>query len=114
AIRGEAAYAHKRWSPAEEAFRFLVGQVEHPLYAYGLYRTAAVHNAHGEPKEAKAAYTEASEMGCRRGVSAATQEAALFAAQALDIAGRQDPDGVVRPASCPVGGREPPKSLDDI
>ena len=39
-IRGELALRAEDWEGARAGFRFVLGQLGHPLYAYALYRTA--------------------------------------------------------------------------
>lgn len=105
ALRGEIALEMERWDEAKAAFRALFGHIEHPLYAYALYRTAAAHAGAGEDDEQKQALTEAMNMGCARGARAEAMEMALLAAAELGERGRKDADGVTRPAACPAGGR---------
>jgi hypothetical protein len=112
AIRGELALEYKDWDDAKTAFRSLLGDITHPLYAYALYRTASAHEGAGEEEEQKQALLEATQMGCDRGAAAESLAIALLAASELGERGRKDKDGVTRPASCPVGGRK--RSIDDL
>lgn len=39
-MRGELAIAEEDWDSTASAYRYVLGHLEHPLYAYALYRTA--------------------------------------------------------------------------
>ncbi|MGE0787757.1 MAG: tol-pal system YbgF family protein [Sandaracinaceae bacterium] len=101
-ISGEVALGAQRYDEARDAFRFALGQLDTPLYAYALYRIAQAHHLGGDRSEAEQARIEVARLGCPREVPALTQRVARAASQALGAGMREDPDGVVRPASCPA------------
>lgn len=101
-IRGELALASERFDDAVASFRFALGDLEHPLYAYALWRTAASYRRLGRADDATQALTEVERLGCASGASAFVVRIATAAASERGSGLRQDPDGVTRPASCPA------------
>ncbi len=101
-VRGEVAFADEDYDDAIEHYRFALGQLGTPLYAYALYRTAHVHGARGEREEGLAALREVEQLGCDARAARPTVRVAAAAATELTTGLRQDGDGVVRPASCPA------------
>lgn len=100
-IRGEVALQDEDWDEAREAFRFALGQVGTPLYAYALLRTGAAHRGAGDGEEAEQAMNEALQMGCDTEAPPLVVRVAGAAASALGTGLRRDPDGTIRPAACP-------------
>jgi len=107
-IRGEIAFAKERWRPAERAYRYVVALIDHPLYAFALYRTAYVHKGAGRVEEARQALEEVSQLGCAREVDRAVAVMAERAAAELHTGMRTDPDGSRRPSSCPAEASQSP------
>lgn len=115
-IRGELALAANDWQGARDAFRFVLGQLGHPLYAYALYRTAFAWHSAGDDEQARQALEEAAALGCDADVPEPTRRMALLSAAQLDV-GRRDEGGHEVPASCPertagsedTGGWRPPE-----
>lgn len=100
-LRGEMALAREDFPQAAEAFRWLVVQIDHPLYAYALWRTAACYRGMGREDDAKQALKEATEIGERRGAHAAAQKVAAVARAELG------PDAPPPPPPEPEPGEEP-------
>jgi hypothetical protein len=100
-IRGEAALAEEAYDDATEAYRFALGQLGSPVYAFALLRTAHAERGAGHAEEATQALTEVEQLGCEAGVHALVLRAATAAAGERGSGLRTDPDGVTRPASCP-------------
>ncbi|MCZ7679574.1 MAG: hypothetical protein M5U28_12755 [Sandaracinaceae bacterium] len=99
-IRGELALVGERFDDAVAAFRFALGDLEHPLYAYALWRTAASYRRLGRADDATQALAEVEQLGCASGASAFVVRVATAAASERGSGLRQDTDGVTRPASC--------------
>jgi len=106
-IRGELALAAEQWDDAAAAYRYALGQLGHPLYAYALYRTAQSHEGAGRADDARSALAEVALLGCPADADEPTRRVALQAARDLGTEVRRGDDGTERPASCPepsVGG----------
>lgn len=99
-IRGELALSASDWSGARDGFRFVLGQLGHPLYAYALYRTALAWHSEGNEEEARQALEEATALGCDVTASEPTRRMALLAAHELGVALRSEGDHDV-PTTCP-------------
>lgn len=100
-IRGEIALDDERYDDAITAFRFALGQLEHPLYAYALWRTARAYRLLRRSEEATQALTEVEQLACARSPSPFVVRVATAAASERGSGLRRDPDGVTRPAACP-------------
>ncbi len=100
-IRGELAIEAERWDDSLAAFRFALGSLEHPLYAYALYRSAHSYRALERADDATQALSEVEQLGCAPGASPLVVRLATAAASERGSGLRQDTDGVIRPASCP-------------
>ena len=101
-IRGEAALADEAYDDAIESFRFALGQLGSPLYAFALLRTAAAQRGAGRVEQATQALSEVEQLGCDGGASALVLRVATAAAGERGSGLRLDPDGVTRPAACPT------------
>lgn len=101
-IRGELALTAEAWGDARDAFRFALGRLGHPLYAYALYRTAFAWHHEGDDAEARQALEEVAALGCT-GDDAPTLRMALLSADQLEVGTRRGASGTSRPASCPEG-----------
>jgi tetratricopeptide (TPR) repeat protein len=99
-IRGEIAFAADRFDDAIAAFRFALGQLEHPLYTYALLRTAHAYERLGRSEDAAQALLEVEQLGCARGASPFRVRLAAAAASERRSGVQRDDDGVMRPASC--------------
>ena len=62
-VRGEIAIAGSRWADAAQAYRWLLAELDHPLYALGLYRTAHIYREEGRNDDARQAMREAAAAG---------------------------------------------------
>ena len=100
-IRGEVAQAQDQYDAAQNHYRFALGQIGTPLYAFALYRTAHAHRALGEADEAVQALSEVEQMGCEEGADDSIVHLAAAAASEQGSGLRLDTDGVMRPARCP-------------
>ncbi len=114
-LRAEVAVQDEQWGEAIDAYRYVLGQLGHPLYGYALYRSAIAHRNAAELEEAAQAFGEARDLGCATNAAPETIRAAALAAMELEERVELDPSGVPRPALCaerePVaahGGDEPP------
>lgn len=103
AIRGEASLEDKNWDAAAQAYRFMFGSLDHPLYAFALYRTAASMSGAGRDEDAKQALTEAVSMGCAEGVAQRVLDVSLAAASELGLTGKRGKDQRLRPSTCKAG-----------
>ena len=100
-VRGEIAFAAEEWDAAAAAYRYVLGQLGHPLYAYSLYRTAQSHEGAGRAEDARTTLAEVALLGCPAEADEPTRRVALQAARDLGTEVRRGADGVERPASCP-------------
>ncbi len=100
-VRGECAFADEDWDGATEHYRFALGQLGTPLYAYALYRTAHAQGADGQRDVGLSTLREVEQLGCDTSAARTTVRVAAAAASELSSGIRQGADGVVRPASCP-------------
>jgi tetratricopeptide (TPR) repeat protein len=105
-IRGELAFAADEFDDAVTAFRFALGELDHPLYGYALWRTGHSYRRLGRTEEADQALHEVEQLGCREGAPALIVRLATTAASELGSGVRNDSDGVTRPAVCPAPGSE--------
>lgn len=100
-MRGELALEAGEWEEARSAFRFILGSLGHPLYAYALFRTGfAWHFSEDEP-QSRQALEEAAALGCASTAPPTTSEIAVRAARLLGVGTRPDGARTV-PASCAV------------
>ncbi|MCC7539735.1 MAG: hypothetical protein IT379_26165 [Deltaproteobacteria bacterium] len=88
-VRGEAALGAQRWDQAATAYRVVLGQLDHPLYAFGLWRTAACYRGLGRASDARQALIEADAIGDRRGVHRAARQVADAARAELGLPARR-------------------------
>lgn len=99
-IRGEIALEARRWSDASSHYRYLLGQLDHSLYALALYRTAETRMGANKEAEAKEMFTDARDLGCKPSASSETLLVSAFAAAQTNTGVRRDAAGKMRPASC--------------
>lgn len=99
-IRGEIALDAEEYEDALTAFRFALGNLEHPLYAYALFRTARVYTVQGRREEAGQAYSEVESLGCAASASPFTLRLAVAAAGERGTGVARGADGTERPSSC--------------
>ncbi|MEM9192460.1 MAG: hypothetical protein AAGF12_25020 [Myxococcota bacterium] len=83
-IRGEVAFEEENFEGAANHFRFALGQLGHPLYAYALYRTAQSWEALGRGDDAREALEEVLPLACPEDATEETVTVASMAAGALD------------------------------
>ncbi|MFO0684305.1 MAG: hypothetical protein U0234_19790 [Sandaracinus sp.] len=112
-VRGEIAFEGERWDDALEGFRAVLGHLGHPLYAFALFRSAAVWREQGREDDARQALTEVRDLGCAGDASAPTIHIAIAAARALGETTLTDPSGRERPASCPAEGAPSHGAVED-
>ncbi len=101
-IRGEIAAAQRRTDESLAAFRFGMNRIGEPIYAFSLWRSAAVQRAAGDDAGARESLLGAEHEACAGEAPELVRRIAFAAASALDHDVRIDPDGVTRPESCPV------------
>jgi len=111
-VRGEIAFARQRWDDALEAFRATLGRLGHPLYAYGLYRSALVWRALGRDDDTRQALAEVRDLGCGGDAAPGTVRVAVEAARALGE-GVSQVDGRQRPEHCASGEATQSTSAED-
>jgi tetratricopeptide (TPR) repeat protein len=99
-IKGEIAFEAERWRDAATAYRYVLGSLGHPLYAYALYRTAQVWQREGRGDEAREAFGEVVSLGCPDDASETTTGIALAASRALGEPTSTTEEGRVRPSRC--------------
>lgn len=100
-VWGEAAVGEEDYREAIAHYRFALGQIGTPLYAFALYRTAHAHRAIGENDEAVQAFDEVERMGCAADATEPVVRVATAAASEQARGLRLDTDGVTRPSVCP-------------
>lgn len=99
-IRGEIDLRGKRFEAARKNYRFMFGQLDHPLYALALLRTADAHEAQENIEEADAALEEVLMLACDASAKPESLEISRVAAGQLEIKLREDAQGVLRPTTC--------------
>ncbi len=107
AIRGELALAAEEWEEARTSFRYLLGHIEHPLYAYALFRDGEALRGLDRPDEAIANFEQVRDMGCEPDAPPAVLRVAALAARQARTDVHLDANGDPRPDSCappPVEG----------
>lgn len=115
-VRGEIAFDADQWEEARAAYRYLLGQLGHPLYAYALFRSAIAYRNAGELDEAAQAFTEVRTLGCAADAAPETVRVASVAAVELGERVELDASGTPRSAACAsvddpsgqTGPEEPP------
>lgn len=100
-IRGELALRESDWEGARSAFRFVMGQLGHPLYGYALYRTAFAWHSAGDEDQARQALEEAAALGCDASASEPATRMALLSAHQLGLGVRAE-GGREVPETCPT------------
>lgn len=103
-IRGEVAAAERRPQPSLAAFRFGMNRLGEPIYAYSLWRSAAVQEAAGDSAGARESLLGVEQEGCSAEAPELSRRLAHAAASALGHDVRLDPDGITRPEPCAVPG----------
>lgn len=114
-IRGEIALERERWNEAATSYRFVLGQLGHPLYAFALYRTGESLRGAGRDADAQSAFEEARQLGCGSDVAPETDQAARAAAAVLRTPYVDDESGRSRPSTCPVraaGGADDTSAIE--
>jgi len=99
-IRGEAAFDREEWQDAADAFRFALGSIEHPLYAYALYRTAKAQEHQGRADDSRQALREVVQLGCPADASEEARELAARAQSELGMPDVTREDGTRRAQIC--------------
>jgi hypothetical protein len=99
-IKGEIAFEAERWRDAATAYRYVLGSLGHPLYAYALYRTAQAWQREGRDDEAREALGEVASLGCPGDASETTTDIALAASRALGEPASTTEAGRTRPSRC--------------
>lgn len=107
AIRGEIALEAEAWDEARTSFRYLLGHIDHPLYAYALFREGEALRGLERSEEAALAFEQARDMGCDRAAPPAVLRIAALASRQARTDVHLDASGDPRPDSCappPVEG----------
>ena len=100
-ILGELQLEAEDLNDAATSFRYLMGDLEHPLYPFALWRTAEIHGARGEESEQRELQEQLVRMGCDPDVR---EETAMVAAAVAREAGIPRVEG--RYAVCVDGGAD--------
>ncbi|MGE0786324.1 MAG: hypothetical protein AB7S26_11595 [Sandaracinaceae bacterium] len=100
-IRGELAYGERLTDESLTAFRFGMNRIGEPIYAYALWRTAAVQRERGEELEARESLLAVEREACDRDAVEVVRLIAFDAAAELGHGVREDERGVLLPAVCP-------------
>lgn len=82
-VRGELELGAGRFEEAARAYRFVVGEMDHPLYAVALYRTAQCYRGLGRDDDAAQALREVAALGRQPGASAPVRRVATAARSEL-------------------------------
>jgi hypothetical protein len=64
-LRGELAFAGEDWDGARDGFRFVMADLDHPLYPFALYRTAQSYTGEGRAEEGRLALEGVRDRACR-------------------------------------------------
>ena len=107
-IRGEIAFAGEEWEPAATGYRYVLGMLEHPLYALALYRTAHCLRGLERNEEGRQALREVRELGCAQGAAIEVRRVASVASYELGSGVVLGLDGESLPADCAPATPEPP------
>ncbi len=99
-IRGEVAFEREDWDEAAEAYRFVLGSIEHPLYGYALYRTAHAWKGLGRDDDTEQALREVVQLGCAADAADEAREMAALAQSDLRMPDVTLEDGTSRPEIC--------------
>lgn len=99
-IRGEAELEREHWTEAADAYRFVLGSVEHPLYAYALYRTAKAQEGEGRAEDAQQALREVVMLGCSAEAAPETRRVAARAQADLSMPDVTAEDGTTSAQVC--------------
>lgn len=99
-IKGEAAFEREDWEDAADAYRFVLGSLEHPLYAYALYRTAKAQEHQGRAEDAQQALREVVMLGCSAEAAPETRRVAAQAQSDLAMPDVTEEDGTTRAQIC--------------
>lgn len=99
-IRGELAMAAGDFEGAKAGYRFLMGYLDHPLYAFCLFRTAEAQRALGQMDDAHQAFVEVAQLGCPPDVVDETLRISIYAAHEAGVGAVRDANGIPRSASC--------------
>lgn len=100
-IRGEILFSKRRYSNAAEAYRYLLGQLDHPLYPFALWRTAAVHGERGEDTERDEILRQIVQLGCPDDAAESTAIIAAAAASEVGIGRRGERFETCRAGAAP-------------
>ncbi len=116
AIRGEIALEAEAWEEARTSFRYLLGHIDHPLYAYALFREGEALRGLERSEEAVEAFEQARDMGCDPEAPPAVLRIAALAARQARTDVHLDASGNPRPDSCapaPVEGESESETADE-
>ena len=101
-IRGEVAQQQQLPRESLQAFRFGMNRLGEPLYAYALWRSASVQRQSGNDVAARESLLSVEREACGREAPELVRQLAYEAAHDLGHDVRVDPDGVIRPDTCPL------------
>ncbi len=82
-LRGEMALAREDFPQAAESFRFLLVHLDHPLYAFALWRTAHCYRGMGRDEDATQALRDVDALGQRSEASEFVRRIAAVARHEL-------------------------------
>lgn len=99
-IRGEIELEEGHWREAERSYRYVLGQLEHPLYAFALLRTAHTLQERERGDEARDMITQVVEIGCHGELTPELELTVEAAANELQV---RLVDG--RPLDCSEAGQ---------
>lgn len=85
-ILGEVYFEGGRYEDAARSYRYLLGDLEHPLYAFASWRTAATLQEQDREDEAGALLTQVVRLACPANTAEPTAEVAAAAASEVGIA----------------------------
>lgn len=84
-VLGETSADVGDWDEAARGHRYILGQLEHPLYPFALMRTAHMHYERGRDDEAEDVLQQVVRLGCPEEVEPAVREVAEAAASELRV-----------------------------
>lgn len=85
-ILGEIYFEGERWTDAARSYRYLLGDLEHPLYAFASWRTAAILQEQGRDEEAGEMLAQIVRLACPANTPEPTLEVAAASASEAGIA----------------------------
>ncbi len=112
-LRGELEAANGNWDDAATGYRFLMAELEHPLYPFVLLRTAHMMEERGREEEARDLRQQVIRQGCRAELHQEVAMVVEAAASEARVPLTEDADGNLRPADCDAAATTETRDIDN-